>query len=285
MERPRINHEQPKRTVTGEIVYLDEMRRRNQPAPPYYSEEVSDLARQSYELMADLLQEQAKQPVIMEAYEQYDPPCSSEIASCIAVVDELLQLRDVTTWSCVSVATDMPAQELLQRVKQLPVGQILADDSRQLALDSDYYPKLDITKAASQLQAARVTAWGWDYEKYVFTNAPGEQYQYPQHVLVYPSDEKRVVRQLDIAFDYTAASGAHWTETVKMQIGTMGEMSLSTNIAAAAYCETGYDGHDGAELQQVSQPDIVAFTDLVAEAVGPEPETVWARRQRLEANQ
>ncbi len=52
MERPRVINEPKHRKITGEIVYLDEARRRNETPKDYL--DLSDMAIQMYETAADM---------------------------------------------------------------------------------------------------------------------------------------------------------------------------------------------------------------------------------------
>src|SRR5438309_252759 len=91
MERPKVEALSTTRNITGEILYLDEMRRQNESPKPYA--ELSDSAIQMYEAEADAYTADNR-PAIMEEYERYDTSLSETLASCMALTDELLKLKE-----------------------------------------------------------------------------------------------------------------------------------------------------------------------------------------------
>jgi hypothetical protein len=91
MERPQAEIQTKQRDITAEIVYLDEMRRRNEVPKPFL--ELGDMAIQMYETEAATFAD-GKRPDIMDEYEQHDRKPSKVVASCTLLADELLKLKE-----------------------------------------------------------------------------------------------------------------------------------------------------------------------------------------------
>lgn len=281
MQRPQIESQTRQRDITGEIVYLDEMRRNN--AVPRLFIDLGDIAIQMYEAQAGMYLD-GERPSIMNEYEQYDSKPSEVVASCTALANELLTLND-SQFTFVDVAVEASPETVLNKLKAISVRSILSGDDEQLALASDgkYYPILDIRKQNAKLAGVGLRVWGWDDQKYVFTNKEDDQYEYPRHALVYPSDEKNSTRQLELSFSYHTKESTSFTESISLYLTAGGSATISNNVWAMAYAETGYEGHGGSSLQNLTDEDIAAFGDLIAEIVGHKPESVSMRlNQRLQ---
>jgi hypothetical protein len=156
---------------------------------------------------------------------------------------------------------------------------MLSEEAEQLAIPSDgtYYPILDIRKQNAELVGVGLRVWGWDDTKYVFTNKDGEPYEYPKHALVFPSNEKSSTRQLELSFGYKDATAGEFSESISLYLSADGSAAISSNIWAMAYAETGYEGHAGSSLHNLTDDDIAAFGDLIAEIVGDTPMCVSAK--------
>lgn len=276
MERPKGRVEKIDRKLTDEIVYLDEMRRYDG-SPQKYPEDVSDMAIQLFQTEADMMQNQGIRPEIMDLYEQYDNEESELNQSCAALAEELLKLKDPgSELTFEDFVVDTPAVEVLDELRKTRAGGVLAADDKQLAIPSngEYYPILDIKKQDAKLTGVGVRAWGWSDRKYIFTNDPGEPYQYPRDCLVYPGDEKSHSYELDITFSYDHPDAGYFNEKVSLTIGSRGNLQIGSDVWASVYAETGYEGHGGKSLKDASDEDVAAFADLIAKVVGDEPETV-----------
>lgn len=280
MERPHGETQPKQREVTGEIVYLDEMRRRNERPQPFL--ELADMAIQMYQTEAAMYPEDQR-PAIMDAYEQYDYNPSEVAASCKALASELLALKKPDSpLSFVDIVIEPGAETVLAKLQAIKAGNLLADDDAQLAIPSDgkYYPVLDMRKENARLAGVGLRVWGWDYDKHVFTNKHGEPYNYPENALFYPSTEKSASRQLELSFSYRGENGEDFTESISLYMTPEGSASFSSIITSMAYAETGYEGHGGSSLDSVADEDIAAFGDLIAEVVGDQPESVAMRIDR-----
>lgn len=274
MERPTGKNIAPKRTVTGELVYLNTMRQAGQ-MPGLYDDQ-TDMAIQMYEAEADGYNQHGVTLPIIEAYEQYDAAATETELSCVALADELLALKGESPLSFVDIVVEAPAEQVLAQLHQMRAGTILSADDSQLAFESDgsYYPILDIKKQDMTLNGVGLRAFGWDDDKVVFTDKPDETYDYHKHLLVYPADEKTHRRELEIQFSYRGPDEKSATESVHLVVDTNGRASISSNIYVHAYAETGYEGHNGVRLDDCTDADLAAYGDLVASIVGDQPESI-----------
>lgn len=282
MERPQIDIQPKQRNVTGEIVYLDGLRRRNETPKQFL--DLGDMAIQFYEAEAAMCIDDIR-PAIMDEYERYDNSTPSEtVASCIELANILLTLEGPDNkWSFVNVMVDVSPDTVLSKLEAISAGSILASANEQLAIESDdkYYPIVDIRKQNANLIDVGVRVWGWDDKKYVYTNEEGEACKYPQHFLMYPSDEKNISRQIDLSFAYVGKDSGRFTESVSLNLKADGSVAINTNIFAMAYAETGYEGHKRTSLDSPSEVDVAAFGDLIAEIVGDTPESVGMRVDKV----
>lgn len=280
MERPKPRPEQIERKITGEVIYFDQARRMGQVPKEY--ESLSDMALQMYETEADMCAKQGVRPSIMEEYERYDAQVSEAQASCLALSDELLALKGDSPLSFVDLSVNVSAEEVMSRVKQCQYSELLAGDDDQLAMPSngEYYPMLDVKKSDARLTGIGLRVWGWDDDKYVFTNKSRDEYDMSKHFLRYPSDEKVHRRQIEISFGYDHPEAGSIVESLSLNITSMGQASMHSQIYMGVYAETGYEGHGGVSKGHVSDRDMVMFGDLTAEIVGDMPESVRMRDQR-----
>lgn len=281
MERPQAEIQREPRSVTGEIVYLNEMRRRSAEPKPY--SDLGDMAIQMYETEADMFKANGIRPNIMDEYERYDSQPGEAVASCLALADALLKLKESNSpLTFVDIAVDKSAGEVLASLKATMAGSLLTKGDEQLAIqsDGDYYPVLDIQKQNARLSGVGVRVWGWDDEKYIFTNQAGQPFNYPQDVLTFPSNETASRRQIELMFGYTSQDAGQVTESISLYLSANGSAHFSRNICVAAYAETGYEGHHGQQLYELTDDDIAAYGDLIAEIVGDVPESIHMRVDR-----
>lgn len=273
MERPKIQNTPRTREVTGEIVYLDEMRRLKLFPKKYV--DLSDMAIVMYEEAADLFRSQNARPDIMDEYEAHDYDITDTELSCFAMADELLSLKCDDRLTFVDIVIDPSAEEALNKLESIRAGQVLAGEDDQLAIESDgsYYPILDLKKKNLELRYVSLRVYGWDNNKNVFAIPEGEEYSFPEHCLIYPSDEKNKVRQIELSFIY-GGSGNYVTESVSMYLVNGQEPKIYSRLAASAYMETGYEGHGGTTLSECTDKDVADFGDLIAEIVGDNPENL-----------
>lgn len=272
MERPKVDQQPIKRQVTGEIVYLDEMRRSGE-FPDKFST-IGEQAIDMYSHDAKIIEAQGQRPDIMDLYEEYEPQISSTEASCIALADELLKLKKPgNTLTFVDVRVETPAAEVLNKLQSMKAGELITADDDQLAIESngEYHPILDIRKNNAKLDGAKLRIWGWDHTKYVLTSSdidPSDAY------LGYPSDEKIAERKLEIFLLYKGIDSEDFSEHISLTLNSTAGAYLSRSIYSSAYAEMGYSGHNDEIVYDIEEADIAAFGDLVAEIVGDEPEAL-----------
>jgi len=241
---------------------------------------LSDAAIQMYEAEADLLEENGVRPKILDDYEQYDDKLSEVVASCVALANELLAHKESDSqFTFVDIALEETPENVLAKLQNMPVGKVLSDDAAQLAIPSngEYYPILDMRKQNATLVSVGLRIWGWDDTKVVFTNEESEQYTYPQHLLLYPSDEKVSTRKLELSFGYNDEESGGFSELVSLYLSSDGSATINSQVWASAYAETGYEGHGGSSLHDLTDDDVAAFGDLIAEIVGDKPESIAAK--------
>jgi hypothetical protein len=292
MELPNLKNEPKKREVTGEIVYLDQMRYNGTGYPGKFSE-LTDTSAELYNVRAGAYRTVGAaavnaRPAIMDLYDEYDSRMTNTEASCIALADELLKLKDEKSpLTFVDFHVDTPATDVLDKMKLIIAGELLTADDEQLAIvsDGEHYPILDMRKEQADLVGVGLRVWGWNHEKYMYTDSTEEDRDYKRDLLVYPADEKLAQRQLEITFAYRhrqpAKDGSnHFSESISLTVNERGYSSLSRSVHAMVYAETGYEGHMHKSLNDISETDIAAFGSLVAEIVGDEPESVGMRQDR-----
>lgn len=270
MERPKIEFAPEERQVTGEIVYLDEMRHLAE-FPKTFSQ-LDDETQAAYDRVAEHYVELGVRPDILKDYQEFDSEMSNDERSYIALADELLTHRN-NEFSFIDICVDQTPSEVVDKLKQTRVGSILTGDDEQLAFESDgeYYPILDIKKKNAELRSVGVTVWGWDDDRVAFTDRAGEDRVPARDVLMYPEGEKINRREIDIRFGYNSPeSPEHFSETVRLSVSEWG-LSISRQVYVSAYAEMGYEGHHGKSMPDVQESDVADFGDLVADIVGDNP--------------
>lgn len=280
MERPQVDPTPTERKITGEIMYLDEMRRHGQIPGPFT--DLSDMAIQMYEIEADLVPEGVR-PDILDELEKYDRLPTPIVASCHALAAELHSLKDPENhFTFVDIALDLPADEILEKVQSIAAGSMLAGDTDQLAIESngEYYPVLNFTKEKADLVGASLRIWRWEDKKYVFTNKLGEAYDHQKHLIVYPDEEKSIRQQIELSFHYQDEGSGTFSESISLHLGPLDAASMGTQVFASAYAETGYEGHRHTHADEITDDTIAEFVDLIAEIVGDEPESVRQQQSR-----
>lgn len=284
MERPKGERAPIAREVTGGIVYLDDMWRKNLPAKEY-PDELSDQEVEKYKERAADLRQRGIRPPIMDEYEQYDTVADDLKLSCVALAEALHALRKPgARLSYESIEVENTPQEVLDMVRASGAGKLLKPDDAQLAFESDgsHYPKLDVKKQDATLTGVSLTVFGWSSPKVVFTNDENEPYEYPRDYLAYPSNEESMTYEIQLSFLYNHPETT-FTEKISLSIGdiTNSSLSLSSNVWISEYAETGYEGHMGELLEDVTDEDIAGFADIIAEIVGDNPKATWQCAERL----
>lgn len=282
MELPKGQTERPPREITGEIVYLDRARQFGD--YPHQYLDLGELAIENYELRADYYKDKGMTPAILAEYERHDNHLTAAEASCMALANELLALKEEgSSWSFIDMVVTKPADEVRDMLVAAGLGRALAADDEQLAIESDgsHYPILDVKKADLELDGVGLRVWGWDDPKVVFTNSADEKFDPSKHILKYPHDEKSMLRQIQIGFTYRTPEGSSVIESLSLWLRSEGMATINREIWMPEYAETGYEGHGFAELEDCTEADVLAFGTIAATIVGDEPETIQMQQNRV----
>jgi hypothetical protein len=133
-----------------------------------------------------------------------------------------------------------------------------------------YFPELNLFVGNSPLVGVDMRVWGWEYEKRrIDPTGPTEP---PYKIVEYPG-EKDWIRQIDIRLWYGDAQHSACQE---VSVSTSSERegavpSISRDVVAPAYAETGYEGHNQRALRTTTDHQVLEFValarDLLAQRV------------------
>ncbi|TXG77521.1 hypothetical protein E6P97_01515 [Patescibacteria group bacterium] len=159
------------------------------------------------------------------------------------------------------------AQEIIAKVEQSDLGDLLAKPGEQLAIESDgsHYPILDIRKEVLILEDISVGAWGWDHDKIRYTDTDQPKPVFPRKYRRY-KNETDAVRQIDLTMDYRSIDGGRVQETVSIYTSSSSRdyYYAASSIWVSAYAETGYEGHKQVIKDDVSARTVEDFLSLIA---------------------
>jgi hypothetical protein len=188
-------------------------------------------------------------------------PAQLEVKS---LADEILSHKpenfDLTFWN---YATDIDPHEVEMKLRQIAAGSLLLGEGESLSAPNTdrYWPELDLFATKATLKAVSLRAWGWEWEKH--RRDPSGPTTPPFDIISFPG-EKDWARQLDISLHYdngrNTASQAITTYTASERAGIT--PTLSRDVHAMAYAETGYEGHNQKFLEIVGEEDVLAFTGI-----------------------
>lgn len=219
--------------------------------------------------------------------DQYDHELTPDQVMFTELADALLEHRDEHSGlTFVDIVVDQPPSDVLSQLRDLRLGELLADQSQQLAIQSDgsHYPILDIKKEDGELLGVDVRAWGWGHEKIRYTDIHKKDITYPREYIEYPGEYDKV-RQIDIQFSYRI-KGESVVESCTLYGSTSGPgyITASSSLGMSAYAETGYEGHGGKRLDNLTDEDVVEFLELVAKITGDNPKSYAEKcREELES--
>jgi len=276
MERPRGEKLVVQRQVTGELMYIQDCWQNNLPVNEFA--DLPPLARRAYEEIAASVNEQGERPSVMAVLEHYDGARSELSRSCEALVDELLRSSGESREE-IWVATR--PREALEKLQNLAVGRALIGDDVQLA---DPYregdgSELDIRKSNSLLTGVSLSAWRHGVErKRAVVTEPGVEPNYPRDYLPYPTNEDAHQSQLDVAFAYYHPQEGHLSEMITLYIDEFGNLSIFREMFVSRFSFASSEGAYSEGLEDVSEDEIAAFADYIAELIGDEPISMRDRR-------
>ncbi|MDN5819615.1 MAG: hypothetical protein L0H38_02575, partial [bacterium] len=272
MERFESEHTPKQRAVTGEIVYLDDMRHQEE-FPKYFSS-LDEETKAMYGQMAEEYVDLGIRPDILDEYEKYDYSFNDSERRCVELADELLKHKHREGLSFAWICIDLPPEDVIDRLKQTQVGSLLCDDDEQLSEESDgsYYPILDIKKKYAELQSVGLSVIHCDNDKSVWTNSAGEERVPARYILRYPADESIKRREFVLSFDYNISSMSKggFSERIKFCVDERGSNAFRS-IYIDEYMEMGYSGHHDGSLINISEDDVAEMGDLLADIVGDNP--------------
>ncbi len=182
-----------------------------------------------------------------------------------ALTDRALAEKRTKQLTFVDFRIAEAATSLERKVRRCAVADILLQDGDSLsAPDSGgYYPDLNLHVGPATLVAVELRVWGWEYDKYrIDPNGPDKP---PYDVLEFPG-EKDWARQLDIRIWYSNGKEAACQElSIHTASTNNGTPSVSRDVIAPSYAETGYEGHNQKGRSRVTQSQILELVSLATE--------------------
>ncbi len=207
--------------------------------------------------------------------DEYDHELTQAQADAIMLADELLKhKRENSPLTFVDIVLADDHREMLAELEAGPLGYLLAKPGKQLALKSDgeYYPKLDVRKKNGKFTGMGLRVWGWDDDKFRYTEPDRKQppYEYKE----YPG-EKDKTRQLEISMSYKVGEET-MTESLSVYVSSSRRdyVRASSQVYMHAYMEQGYEGHGGKSDNNVSDEAVEWFLEFIARHVGDQPVSI-----------
>lgn len=260
------------RSVTGEIVYLDDMRHQEE-FPGYFSR-LDEETKAMYEQMAAEYVDLGIRPDILDEYEKYESRFTDVEQHCFELADELLKHKHREDVSFASICIDQPPEKVIDKLKQTKIGSLLYGDDEQLAYESDgsYYPILDIKKKYAELLDVGLSVRHCDNDKFAWTNSDDEERVPGRDILRYPAGEEIKRREFTLVFSYNIPTldRGGFDEKIKFCVDERGS-SAFRSVYISQYMEMGYSGHHDGSLINISEDDVAAMGDLLVEIVGENP--------------
>lgn len=274
MKLPEIDpgEQRREREVSAEIIYIDQARQNG--TSPFGFEELTESERRPYILAAAAIRMAGERLAIMDEYDADEKREGMKLPErrCMALADALLEMKDSPRLSFVDFIPKLPAEEVVRKIQTSPLGELLAPDDEQLGSapfrDEEY---VDITKAKSTLTGVSLRVYGWEDEKMSILQPVTKTANY-EHVLAYPSDERRKRRELSIGMSYDSAETGY-VESLHLSFDDAGHTDLYRKVYVFEYGETGYEGSHHNLISSVTDEQVTAFGELFAEALGGTPET------------
>jgi hypothetical protein len=184
------------------------------------------------------------------------------------LTDEMLRFkRPDSPLSFVDFRVDADAAELETRLRaalpdlMLPAGASLGIDG------GDYYPDINLHVGTTPLVGVQLRVYGWEFDKHrIDPNGPDKP---PYKVLSFPG-EKDWSRQIEIGLWYSDGRQSA-AQKVSVYAGSSNPgavPSLSRDVVAPAYAETGYEGHNQAWREHPANRDVLAFVAIARDLFG-----------------
>jgi hypothetical protein len=197
-----------------------------------------------------------------------DPPLTASQERLKALGDEVLAFKpegaDITFWP---MSSRINPHDTQSRLRAATFGGLLLKDGDSLSspTPSDYHPELGLFVGQATLVGVGITAWGWEYDKVrIFSDTPDQPP--PYEVVRYPG-EKDWARQIDLDLFYKgeihSATQSVTTSTSSMRSGIT--PSISRDVRAMSYAETGYEGHNQVYRENFTEDDVLSFLTIASE--------------------
>jgi hypothetical protein len=206
-----------------------------------------------------------------------DLPLTASQEKLKSLADEILAFKpvgaDITFWP---LSSRINPENTQSRLRAATFGDLLLNDGDTLSspTPSDYRPDLGLYVGKATLEGVGITAWGWEYDKVrIFSETPDQPP--PFEVVRYPG-EIDWARQIDVKLFYKgtihAATQSVTTSTSSIRSGQT--PSISRDVRAMAYAETGYEGHNQVYRDDFSEDDVINLLEIAREVFDQRVEQV-----------
>lgn len=272
MELPKSKYQPVERDIDGEVVYLDTMMHLGEYTGRF--SDLDDYSRAAYYRLAETYADVDYRPAIVDEYEKFDRQMPDIDRSCVKMADELLMHKFKENLPFASIYIDKSPESTVEKIKQTRIGELLRNDDEQLAFESDgsYYPILDIKKKYATLTGVGLSVFGWDDDRRILVDGEDPDDTFERRMIAYPEGEKLKRREFNLSFQYKMPDSykKSFSETITFTVGETGT-SISSQVYVNEYMEMGYDGHDTKFLRNLTDDDVRAMGDMIAELVGEDP--------------
>lgn len=159
---------------------------------------------------------------------------------------------------------DADAEEVQQRLRQIPAGQILLEDGEELGIENsdDYYQPLNLKVGQADLFAVGMRAYGWEHPRLRYNDDD----TLDQDLLNHKTDWQR---QIDIELAYKddeTGSVAVQSLTIDTSQKEHAELPrVSRSVEAPAYAEMGYEGHNYQNYPVKNEAEVNELLDIMSE--------------------
>jgi hypothetical protein len=177
--------------------------------------------------------------------------------------ESILEYKKYSALTFADLLTSVTADEVYNKLLASSIGEIMLKDGESLSASkvNDRYPELGLIIGKAELVAVNLRAWGWYDDKHrIDKNGPDTP---PYDIIDYPG-EKDWIHQLDISFWYsngkTEAQQTLSAYTSSLSAGRL--PTLTRDVYAPAYFETGYEGHNMVNKQVQNENEVFEFVNI-----------------------
>lgn len=197
-----------------------------------------------------------------------DKPIDPKLLRCQiafkALSDEILQLKGDTPLSFFHLRVTTDPAEVLERLKQSPIKDLLLQDGESFSLPepSDDYPDLGLIAGKALLHHVSMTHSDWQEDKWRFD--PEGPKEFPHKIIRYPG-EFDWTRQILIGLWYDDGRTAQELSLYDGSRNTGVMPHITKAVYATEYAEQGYEGHNRKHRRFRSQKEAMFFINLARE--------------------